>query len=183
MKRLIGDFSAGPVFVSRSLYRTPSVVKILNQGNARGFPVLRSEAVDKKEFDPRAYSVFVCCYADCKHEMAPHRLNNYLRAYRRRAGLSQDDVAFLCGAKNGARVSRYECGKRRPTLENVLACEAIFRVPVRELFAGQFEGILRAVAKRAEIRAHELTVEKPGLATTRRLRALIDLGNGARKNP
>lgn len=34
------------------------VVKILNNGNARGFPVLRSEAVGKKEFDPRAYSVF-----------------------------------------------------------------------------------------------------------------------------
>lgn len=34
------------------------VVKILNNGNAKGFPVLRSEVVNKKEFDPRAYSVF-----------------------------------------------------------------------------------------------------------------------------
>jgi hypothetical protein len=34
------------------------VVKILNNGNARGFPVLRSEANGKKEFDPRAYEVF-----------------------------------------------------------------------------------------------------------------------------
>lgn len=34
------------------------VVKILNNGNVRGFPVLRSEAINKKEFDPRAYSVF-----------------------------------------------------------------------------------------------------------------------------
>ncbi len=34
------------------------VVKILNNGNARGFPVLRSEAVGRKEFDPRAYAVF-----------------------------------------------------------------------------------------------------------------------------
>lgn len=34
------------------------VVKILNNGNARGFPVLRSEAIGKKEFDPRAYNVF-----------------------------------------------------------------------------------------------------------------------------
>src|ERR1039458_6977838 len=35
------------------------IVKILNNGNARGFPVLRSEATnDGKEFDPRAYSVF-----------------------------------------------------------------------------------------------------------------------------
>jgi hypothetical protein len=35
------------------------VVKILNNGNARGFPVLRSEVTGKKgEFDPRAYQVF-----------------------------------------------------------------------------------------------------------------------------
>lgn len=34
------------------------VVKILNNGNAKGFPVLRSEVSGKKEFDPRAYTVF-----------------------------------------------------------------------------------------------------------------------------
>ncbi len=34
------------------------VVKILNNGNARGFPVLRSESVRGREFDPRAYTVF-----------------------------------------------------------------------------------------------------------------------------
>jgi len=34
------------------------VVKILNNGNAKGFPVLRSEVSGKGEFDPRAYSVF-----------------------------------------------------------------------------------------------------------------------------
>lgn len=34
------------------------VVKILNNGNAKGFPVLRTEVVNKREFDPRAYAVF-----------------------------------------------------------------------------------------------------------------------------
>lgn len=34
------------------------VVKILNNGNARGFPVLRTETSGKKEFDPKAYTVF-----------------------------------------------------------------------------------------------------------------------------
>ncbi|HTG36540.1 MAG TPA: hypothetical protein VLB76_26785 [Thermoanaerobaculia bacterium] len=35
------------------------IVKIFNQGNARGFPVLRSEQVgNRKEFDVRAYTVF-----------------------------------------------------------------------------------------------------------------------------
>lgn len=34
------------------------ILKILNNGNARGFPVLRSETVRGKEFSPRAYTVF-----------------------------------------------------------------------------------------------------------------------------
>src|SRR6185503_14885746 len=34
------------------------VVKILNNGNVRGFPVLRSESNGKGEFNPRAYQVF-----------------------------------------------------------------------------------------------------------------------------
>jgi len=35
------------------------ITKILNNGNARGFPVLRSEQIgQRKEFDPRAYAVF-----------------------------------------------------------------------------------------------------------------------------
>jgi hypothetical protein len=34
------------------------VVKILNNGNARGFPVLRSEVTPKHEFNPTAYNVF-----------------------------------------------------------------------------------------------------------------------------
>ncbi len=34
------------------------IVKILNNGTARGFPVLRSEVNGKHEYDPRAYTVY-----------------------------------------------------------------------------------------------------------------------------
>jgi len=34
------------------------IIKILNNGNARGFPVLRSEATPQKEFNPKAFSVY-----------------------------------------------------------------------------------------------------------------------------
>ncbi len=37
---------------------TSEMVKILNNGNAKGFPVLRSEVSGNKEFNPRAYAVF-----------------------------------------------------------------------------------------------------------------------------
>lgn len=34
------------------------IVKILNNGNAKGFPVLRTEVTGKREFNPTAYTVF-----------------------------------------------------------------------------------------------------------------------------
>jgi hypothetical protein len=34
------------------------LVKILNNGNAKGFPVLRTQVTPKKEFDPRAFVIF-----------------------------------------------------------------------------------------------------------------------------
>lgn len=37
---------------------TAEMVKILNNGNARGFPVLRTMVNDKREFNPRAFHVF-----------------------------------------------------------------------------------------------------------------------------
>lgn len=37
---------------------TAQIAKILNNGNARGFPILRSEAINGKEYRPRHYQVF-----------------------------------------------------------------------------------------------------------------------------
>jgi hypothetical protein len=34
------------------------IIKILNSGNAKGFPVLRSEVTPQKEFNPRAFNIF-----------------------------------------------------------------------------------------------------------------------------
>src|SRR2546429_9576493 len=68
--------------------------------------------------------------------MATHKLENYLRTYRKRSGLTQREVAFLVGCRNGAQVSRYEKRRRLPPLRTALACEAAFGVPVAELFAG-----------------------------------------------
>src|SRR5258708_38807061 len=53
---------------------------------------------------------------------APH-LHNYLRAHRKRLGLSQDEVAYLLGAESGAKVCRYERLVRGASLETALAFE------------------------------------------------------------
>ncbi len=107
--------------------------------------------------------------------MARQRLDNYLRAYRKRLGLSQDDVARLLGYENGLQVSRYERGVRRPTLEKILTLEAVLAVPVRELFAGRYEKAALAVSRRAARLLEGLMALKPGAVKARRLRSVAAL--------
>ena len=80
--------------------------------------------------------------------MATHKLENYLRTYRKRSGLTQREVAFLVGCRNGAQVSRYEKRRRLPPLRAALAFEAAFGVPVAVLFAGLREAAGQAVGER-----------------------------------
>lgn len=59
--RIIDAFR-GTLVIDESDFRESDeraeMVKILNNGNAKGFPVLRCEVNQRKEFDPRAYAVF-----------------------------------------------------------------------------------------------------------------------------
>ena len=59
--RIIDSFR-GTLIIDEADFRMTDeraeIVKILNNGNARGFPVLRAEVSGKREFDPRAYAVF-----------------------------------------------------------------------------------------------------------------------------
>ncbi len=80
--------------------------------------------------------------------MATHKLENYLRMYRKRSGLTQRDVAFLLGCQNGAQVSRYEKRKRVPPLRTALACEAVFGIPASQLFAGMHQAAEKEIGKR-----------------------------------
>lgn len=88
--------------------------------------------------------------------------HNYVRTYRRRLGLSQDDVAYLLDAGLGTTVSRHESGARIPTLETALAYEAILATPLHEIFADQFQKIQGEV----RIRSKELLKAISDKATT-----------------
>lgn len=56
------DAARGTLIIDEGDFRfsdeKAELVKILNNGNAKGFPVLRSEVTPQKEFDPRAFAVF-----------------------------------------------------------------------------------------------------------------------------
>src|SRR5574340_1226315 len=107
------------------------------------------------------------------------RLENYLATYRKRTGLTQNEVAFLLGCQSGAKVSRYERRARRPGLETAFAYEVILRVPAMELFAGLYEKVKETALARSELLASRLAAAKTDRITARKLAALQSVPYGA----
>src|SRR5216683_5217015 len=104
--------------------------------------------------------------------MKTRKLENYLRSCRRRAGLTQREVAFLIGCRDGAQISRYEKRRRLPPLETALAWEVVFGVPVSELFAGMRETIGNDVSlglKRLKLRLESSTTKNNAKSSVRKL--------------
>jgi transcriptional regulator with XRE-family HTH domain len=78
----------------------------------------------------------------------PRKLVHYLRNERRRAALTQADIAALLGGTWKGRVSWYERGAMPPT-EKALEYEAILGKPVSELLGGAYERAAFNVRRRA----------------------------------
>ena len=76
------------------------------------------------------------------------KLDCYLRSYRRRWGLTQDELAKLLGCKTGAVISRLERDGRQPSLETAYALEVIFGTAPIELFPGLHARVNKSVIAR-----------------------------------
>lgn len=76
------------------------------------------------------------------------KLPNYLRAFRKRAGLSQKELAFLFDDETQSSVCKHEHG-REPDLRYLLAYEYIFRTSCQELFAGAYQKVGQRVLAKA----------------------------------
>lgn len=104
-----------------------------------------------------------------------YELPNYLRTYRKRAGLTQNEMALLLGCRNGAKVSRYEHYSRLPNLQTVIAYQIIFRTSTQELFEGIYEDVERATLKRVRAAVKKLSKKALDLRTIRKLEILRSL--------
>ncbi len=104
--------------------------------------------------------------------MDSSRLPNYLKAHRRRSGLSQEEVAYLLGTQCGSKVCRYERFSQQPKLETGLALEILFRTPVRELYAGTHEKVENRLARRIRALIRRIKRDKPSAVTQRKLELL-----------
>jgi transcriptional regulator with XRE-family HTH domain len=108
-----------------------------------------------------------------------HKLENYLRTYRKRSGLSQDVVAFLLGCQAGTKVSRYERFARKPSLETLFAYEVVFGAPARELFSGAYQKVEKKILNRAQLLTRKLSRATPTPMATRKLTILKAITSGS----
>jgi DNA-binding XRE family transcriptional regulator len=74
-------------------------------------------------------------------------MGNYLRAQRRRCGLSQRDLGILVGYGHGHAISKHERSKSVPPLLIALAYEIVFDIPPGQLFTGFHSVVMQAVAR------------------------------------
>ena len=107
--------------------------------------------------------------------LVSQKLPNYLKTYRKRAGLSQADLAYLLGVRSGTKVSRYERFSRVPNLETALAFEALYHLPVADLFAGVADDRARDVLRRARLLERRLLARTTNPSLTRKLTALHEI--------
>jgi transcriptional regulator with XRE-family HTH domain len=111
--------------------------------------------------------------------MQTDKLDNYLRTYRKKLGLTQREVAFLLGYHGAAKVSRHERSGRIPDLQAVFAYEAIFQKPARELFAGIYDRAERETLRKVRQLVSRLRKRQESPLLARKiagLRAVVEGG-------
>lgn len=114
------------------------------------------------------------------------KLQNYILTYRKRYGLTQKDLAFLLGIKDSAKISKYEKFQQLPSLETALACQALFNIPVAELFAGIYEQVEKKTSKQAGILQRKMQKAKSNRVSARKaefLRAVEVTPDINKENP
>jgi DNA-binding XRE family transcriptional regulator len=75
-------------------------------------------------------------------------LSNYIRTHRKRAGLSQRELARVLDYETKVSVFRHERVLALPPLLTAIRYEVLFAVPISELFAGMREAVEQVVANR-----------------------------------
>jgi transcriptional regulator with XRE-family HTH domain len=107
--------------------------------------------------------------------MKSGRLPSYLRAYRKKSGLTLRDMASLLGSQTPGQFFRYEQHQHIPSIRTAFAFEAILKVPVAELFAGIRESVEKEIEERMQILIRDFEEKanhKPTTARRNKLRWL-----------
>lgn len=74
-------------------------------------------------------------------------VGNYIRAHRRRCGLSQRELGILVGYRHGHAVGKHERSSAAPPLLVAIAYEIVLEIPVTRLFTGFHSVVSESVAR------------------------------------
>ena len=109
--------------------------------------------------------------------MPPLKLPNYIRTHRKRAHLTQREVAFLLGSKTSAHVCRHERLEQTPNLQTLLAYEILFHTPVRNLFGGVHQDVEQKLLRRIRLLIRKLATSGYSRMNARKIEILNEFLN------
>lgn len=85
-----------------------------------------------------------------------HIQHNYMRMHRKKARLSQSDIAHLASLSDHSNVSRWENGTREPSLETLIVYNLLFDTPIELIFKRQKEELEAHICGRIASRIEAL---------------------------
>jgi transcriptional regulator with XRE-family HTH domain len=80
--------------------------------------------------------------------MTSSSVGTYLRFLRRKSGLSQRELAQILGSVTASQISRHERSIAPPSLLTAFGYQAMFRMPVSDIFPGLYHTVEDGVEER-----------------------------------
>src|SRR5947209_11507605 len=77
-----------------------------------------------------------------------HHFASRLRTHRQKSGLSQRELAYILGYTSTGQVIQHEYARSALPFLMALAYEAVFRIPVSQLFPGFYETVVHGIETR-----------------------------------
>lgn len=81
---------------------------------------------------------------------------SYLRSHRLKSGFSRRELAEIAGLFTKTQIARHEQSHQLPSLMAALSYQAVYRIPVTELFPGLYETIAQGIEERLSAVEHTL---------------------------
>jgi len=102
------------------------------------------------------------------NSMRKRALPNGLRRERRSWGLSQVELARLCGRRSNGCISRIEHDGRKPGLNLLIALSILFDMPLERMFQALYDQIEERTLRQACMLHKRLEKDKSAIAARKR---------------
>lgn len=104
--------------------------------------------------------------------MKDKKFLNYAKTHRKKAGLSQNELAYLFGDKSTSFILKTERGNEIPSLSRALSYQILFNLPADQMFFGLSKPLAHDVFKRIAKLSKNLEKQPATASVERKLRFL-----------